>query len=102
MVERDPDWDPYVAEPFLVPDEYAFIAGAPGFPRKVYGVSHVGAYQGVSDYRANDPVWVWEEAWRPAVVIDAGEKWIRVRYWGGFKTARVVRPRRTARHASGR
>jgi hypothetical protein len=85
LVERDAGWNPFAVDPFMTPDEYSFIAGVPGFPRKLDGVSHVGAYQSVSDYRSDDLVWVWEESWRPAVVVEAKDRWIRVRYLGGFK-----------------
>src|SRR4051794_4805261 len=35
LVERDADWNPFAVGPFMTPDEYSFIAGVPGFPRKL-------------------------------------------------------------------
>lgn len=79
LISHDPGWNPYAARPFLSPDEYQVISGLPK-TRQADALCHVGAYIPTSSYANGDPVWVWEQGWQAAVVVNVDRRWINVRY----------------------
>ncbi|MFJ9781937.1 hypothetical protein ACIRSS_20295 [Amycolatopsis sp. NPDC101161] len=86
LVRRDSRWEPFSVKPFMVPDDYRVMGGAPQFQMTgMPGATHVGAYQSATSYDPGDPVWAWECGWRKAEVQEAKPRWVTVRYLEGFR-----------------
>lgn len=78
FVEDDPMWNPYSVSPFLKPNEYRALGDAIKLVRR-FRPSHFGAYMPATYYMPDDPVWVWENSWLRAVVVDSSRSWVNVR-----------------------
>ncbi|MGZ3148009.1 hypothetical protein ACVDFE_39720 [Lentzea chajnantorensis] len=100
LVDRDPGWSPHATPPFSTPPEYEVLGGSRPSPlANLPGLTQLGAYTPSTHYESDDPVWVWETTWKPATVISASERWIRIRYRNNFRDKRgnVVRAYRPPR-----
>jgi hypothetical protein len=82
---HDPAWNPHTYEPFMSPEQYQYISGLPRTNTFKPPLRHVGAYMNTASYQPGDPVWVWEESWRPATVKNTGERWVSVQYINGYR-----------------
>jgi hypothetical protein len=84
LVSHDPGWRPHAVAPFLTPDAYQTVQGLPR-TRKVAPVEHVGAYIDTYSYQPRDDIWVWEDGWRAATVMEVNKTWISVKYNGTYR-----------------
>lgn len=67
LLAHDPNWHPFKIRPFLTPDQFRPL----------------GAYICTDLYGPGEPVWVWEDGWREAIVVNTNN-WVSVRYLNGF------------------
>jgi hypothetical protein len=89
LLATEPGWEPHLVKPFLTPAQFEICAGNPG---RIVGLGatfrvqqRVRAYLPSTWYDPGDPVWVWEYGWHQAEVINAEDRWVRVRYLDGFR-----------------
>jgi hypothetical protein len=89
VLATEPGWEPHLVEPFMTPDQFEICKGN---PLRIAGLSatfrteqRVRAYIPSTWYDNGDPVWVWEHGWQQAEVVNAEDRWVRVRYLDGFR-----------------